>query len=269
MEFQDRILSCVDCGAEFVWTAGEQQFFADKNFKNEPKRCKACKGKRASRPAGARSARERVETVTQCSACGKETTVPFQADAGAPGVLQGMLPVPEIRRGWRRLAFHRSLSCHSRPSASRSRRAARRPPSRAGCVKLTARISSGAFSMQIEERDVGDVVVLDLKGKITLGEGDELLKDKVNSLVNQGHKKIVLNLADVPYIDSAGPRRNRPHLHDRQPAGRQPQAAEPDQAHHRSAVDHEAADRVRDVRLGERRGPEFFGIGQGLVRHPR
>jgi len=49
-----------------------------------------------------------------------------------------------------------------------------------------------------------DVVVLDLKGKITLGEGDELLKDKVNSLVNQGHKKIVLNLADVPYIDSAG-----------------------------------------------------------------
>src|ERR671930_1616272 len=58
--------------------------------------------------------------------------------------------------------------------------------------------------MQIEERTVGDVMVLDLKGKVTLGEGDELLKDKVNSLVNQGHKKIVLNLADVPYIDSAG-----------------------------------------------------------------
>jgi anti-sigma B factor antagonist len=58
--------------------------------------------------------------------------------------------------------------------------------------------------MQIEERNVGDVKVLDLKGKITLGEGDELLKDKVNSLVNQGSKKIVLNLADVPYIDSAG-----------------------------------------------------------------
>jgi len=58
--------------------------------------------------------------------------------------------------------------------------------------------------MQIEERAVGDVVVLDVRGKITLGEGDELLKDKVNSLVNQGRKKIVLNLADVPYIDSAG-----------------------------------------------------------------
>ena len=58
--------------------------------------------------------------------------------------------------------------------------------------------------MQIEERNVGDVKVLDLKGKITLGEGDELLKDKVNSLVNQGSKKIILNLAEVPYIDSAG-----------------------------------------------------------------
>jgi anti-sigma B factor antagonist len=58
--------------------------------------------------------------------------------------------------------------------------------------------------MQIDQRAVGDVVVLDLKGRITMGEGDELLKDKVNSLVNQGHKKIVLNLAEVPYIDSAG-----------------------------------------------------------------
>ena len=58
--------------------------------------------------------------------------------------------------------------------------------------------------MQIEERAVGDVVVLDLKGRVTLGDGDELLKDKVNSLVNRGSKKIVLNLAEVPYIDSAG-----------------------------------------------------------------
>ena len=66
MEFQDKTLSCVDCGAEFIWTAGEQLFFADKNFKNEPKRCKSCKAKRASRPAGAgpSASRERVETTT-------------------------------------------------------------------------------------------------------------------------------------------------------------------------------------------------------------
>jgi len=58
--------------------------------------------------------------------------------------------------------------------------------------------------MQIEERSAGDVIVLDLKGKMTLGEGDELLRDKVNSLVLQGRLKIVLNLEDVPYVDSAG-----------------------------------------------------------------
>ncbi|HUF23695.1 MAG TPA: STAS domain-containing protein [Vicinamibacterales bacterium] len=58
--------------------------------------------------------------------------------------------------------------------------------------------------MQIEERTVGDVTVLDLKGKMTLGEGDELLKDKINSLMNQGRGKILMNLGGVPYIDSAG-----------------------------------------------------------------
>jgi anti-sigma B factor antagonist len=58
--------------------------------------------------------------------------------------------------------------------------------------------------MQIEERVVNNVTILDLKGKITLGEGDEALKDKINSLILQNHKRILLNLADVPYIDSAG-----------------------------------------------------------------
>ena len=58
--------------------------------------------------------------------------------------------------------------------------------------------------MVIEERVIGDVTILDLKGKMTLGEGDELLKDKINSLIHQGQKKLLLNLESVPYIDSAG-----------------------------------------------------------------
>jgi anti-sigma B factor antagonist len=58
--------------------------------------------------------------------------------------------------------------------------------------------------MVIEERVIGDVTILDLKGKMTLGEGDELLKDKINSLIHQGQKKLLLNLEGVPYIDSAG-----------------------------------------------------------------
>ena len=58
--------------------------------------------------------------------------------------------------------------------------------------------------MEIVERTVSDVTVLDLKGKMTLGEGDELLKDKINSLLAAGKKKLLLNLESVPYIDSAG-----------------------------------------------------------------
>ena len=58
--------------------------------------------------------------------------------------------------------------------------------------------------MEIAERTVNEVTILDLKGKMTLGEGDELLKDKINSLLASGKKKLVLNLEGVPYIDSAG-----------------------------------------------------------------
>ena len=58
--------------------------------------------------------------------------------------------------------------------------------------------------MQISERETGSVTVLDLSGKITLGDGDTLLKDKLHSLLHQGKKKVLLNLADVNYVDSAG-----------------------------------------------------------------
>ena len=72
MEFQDKVLKCVDCGSDFVFTAGEQLFFSDKQFKNEPKRI--------STPG----AYPKVETRTSCSHCGKETTVPFKPTQGRP-----------------------------------------------------------------------------------------------------------------------------------------------------------------------------------------
>src|SRR5580693_887956 len=79
MQFVDRILKCIDCGEEFVFTAGEQLFFHDKQFKNDPKRCKQCKAKRANG-----GPRVRTETRTNCSACGEETTVPFRPTQGRP-----------------------------------------------------------------------------------------------------------------------------------------------------------------------------------------
>jgi CxxC-x17-CxxC domain-containing protein len=82
MEYRDKTLVCVECNQSFIWTAGEQLFYHDKNFKNEPKRCKECKGKRSARMG--QPPRERVETVATCSQCGKETTVPFKPTQGRP-----------------------------------------------------------------------------------------------------------------------------------------------------------------------------------------
>ncbi|HVB86681.1 MAG TPA: zinc-ribbon domain containing protein [Candidatus Dormibacteraeota bacterium] len=84
MEYHDKVLKCSECGAEFVFTAGEQMFFADKGFKNEPKRCKACKVVRSQGHDSPTVAVQRVETKTVCSQCGKETTVPFKPTQGRP-----------------------------------------------------------------------------------------------------------------------------------------------------------------------------------------
>jgi CxxC-x17-CxxC domain-containing protein len=90
MQFSDRFLKCSDCGNEFVFTAGEQLFFYDKQFKNDPKRCKLCKAKRAGLGRSTNSNAvtalpfSRTETRTECSACGIETTVPFKPTQGRP-----------------------------------------------------------------------------------------------------------------------------------------------------------------------------------------
>ena len=58
--------------------------------------------------------------------------------------------------------------------------------------------------MEIQERTLQNVVILDLTGKLTIGEGDELLKEKINGLMQQGQRNLLLNLEGVPYVDSAG-----------------------------------------------------------------
>jgi CxxC-x17-CxxC domain-containing protein len=89
IEFHDKVLKCVDCGGEFIFTAGEQLFFRDKQFKNEPKRCKSCKSKRLA-VLGNPTAQGRsldypkVAVRTACSQCGKEVTVPFGPTQGRP-----------------------------------------------------------------------------------------------------------------------------------------------------------------------------------------
>jgi anti-sigma B factor antagonist len=60
------------------------------------------------------------------------------------------------------------------------------------------------MSVKLNIRQVGDITVLDAAGRITLGEGASALRDTIKSLIGQGNKKILLNLAEVSYIDSSG-----------------------------------------------------------------
>jgi CxxC-x17-CxxC domain-containing protein len=88
--YSDRILSCKDCGTDFVFTAGEQEFYASRGFENVPGRCPSCRAARRAREASSgaasyggesagrpsrRVAREMHPAV--CSNCGKDTEVPF------------------------------------------------------------------------------------------------------------------------------------------------------------------------------------------------
>lgn len=60
------------------------------------------------------------------------------------------------------------------------------------------------MSVRLSTRQVGDVVVVDVSGRITLGEGSSNLREGIRDLLAKGHRKILLNLADVSYIDSSG-----------------------------------------------------------------
>ena len=60
------------------------------------------------------------------------------------------------------------------------------------------------MSVKLTNRQVGDVTVIDVAGRITLGEGSSTLRDALRDLVKKDHKKILLNLGDVTYIDSSG-----------------------------------------------------------------
>jgi CxxC-x17-CxxC domain-containing protein len=91
VRFSNRTMTCLDCKAPFIWTAGEQTFFRDKGFTHEPKRCQACRAQRKERgqatsePARAESAqRQRVETSVNCERCGTRTTVPFVPTGARP-----------------------------------------------------------------------------------------------------------------------------------------------------------------------------------------
>ena len=93
MSYQDKSLQCSDCGANFTFSAQDQEFFAQKGYTNEPKRCPTCRDARkaerntgsgySSSGGGGYSARREMFPAT-CSDCGKATQVPFEPRNGKP-----------------------------------------------------------------------------------------------------------------------------------------------------------------------------------------
>jgi CxxC-x17-CxxC domain-containing protein len=102
VSFSDRTLNCVDCGAEFVFTASDQEFHASRGFTNEPKRCPDCRrARKATRGdggggygggggggygggGGGYSSEPRQMYPATCANCGRETEVPFQPRGTRP-----------------------------------------------------------------------------------------------------------------------------------------------------------------------------------------
>ena len=83
MAFEDKTLVCKDCGNEFIFSAGEQEFYAEKGFENEPARCRDCRDKRRrSRAGGEREPRQMFTVI--CAECGNETQVPFEPKDDRP-----------------------------------------------------------------------------------------------------------------------------------------------------------------------------------------
>jgi CxxC-x17-CxxC domain-containing protein len=94
VSYQDKTLTCSDCGAPFTFTAGEQEFHASKGFTNEPRRCPTCRAaKRASSGGGYGGGSgyssggyggQREFFSATCASCGKEARVPFQPRGDKP-----------------------------------------------------------------------------------------------------------------------------------------------------------------------------------------
>ena len=87
MSFEDKSLTCADCGTNFVFSAEEQEQFATRGYTNEPKRCSECRATRKAKSFDGNSSygqqrREMFPAV--CAQCGKDTQVPFQPRGDRP-----------------------------------------------------------------------------------------------------------------------------------------------------------------------------------------
>ena len=79
---EDKVIKCRDCGVEFLFSVGEQEFFLEKGFQHEPTRCRDCRSKRRQSASDGEGGRQ-LHTVV-CASCGVETQVPFKPRLDKP-----------------------------------------------------------------------------------------------------------------------------------------------------------------------------------------
>ncbi len=84
MALADKTLTCRECGAAFIWTAGEQEFYQRRGLVNEPARCPQCRAQRRRARGDQEQGGARPMYPAVCAQCGAETQVPFQPRLGRP-----------------------------------------------------------------------------------------------------------------------------------------------------------------------------------------
>jgi CxxC-x17-CxxC domain-containing protein len=110
MSFDDKTLTCRDCGGSFTFTASEQEFYQEKGFTNQPGRCPSCRraykasrgGSRSSTGGGYSDRPERTMHPATCSECGTETMVPFMPSGEKPVYCSDCFQKRRDQRGYSR-----------------------------------------------------------------------------------------------------------------------------------------------------------------------
>ena len=108
--YQDRILTCRDCGQDFTFTAGEQEFYASRGLTNTPGRCPSCRAARRGGQSSAPRPRSSEHYETTCATCGRPTSVPFVPREDRPVYCSDCFQAQRAARGSRRDEYRSSYS---------------------------------------------------------------------------------------------------------------------------------------------------------------
>ncbi len=108
--YQDRILTCRDCGQDFTFTAGEQEFYASRGLTNTPGRCPSCRAARRGGQSSVPRSRSSEHYETTCATCGRPTSVPFVPREDRPVYCSDCFQAQRAARGSRRDEYRSSYS---------------------------------------------------------------------------------------------------------------------------------------------------------------